>query len=65
MVTVQVFDLKGDIVSILHRGRQSAGTYTYVWDGKNRSGRVVARGTYFVGVVGPGIDEYRKILVVQ
>jgi hypothetical protein len=65
MATVQIFSLDGDIVKILHRGRQGAGTYTYAWDGTNEGGRIVARGIYFVRVVAPNIDEYRKVLVVK
>ncbi len=64
-VTVQVFTLDGKVVRILQRGRQGAGTYTYSWDGKNIGGKVVARGIYFIRVVGPGIDEYRKVMVVK
>ena len=64
-VTVIVFDLSGSIVNVLQRGTQSSGEYTTAWDGKNRGGRVVARGIYFIRVVGPGFDEIRKVLVVR
>jgi hypothetical protein len=64
-VTVTVFSLSGDIVAILARGNQAAGEHTTAWDGKNRSGAVVARGVYFIRVVGPGFDETRKVLVVK
>ena len=65
MVSIMVFDLSGDIISILERGRQTEGEHTLTWDGKNRSGRAVARGIYFIRVVAPGIDETRKVLVVK
>jgi carbohydrate-selective porin OprB len=64
-VTITVFNLNGDIVNVLARGTQAAGEYTTSWDGKNRGGRVVARGIYFIRVVGPGFDEMRKVLVVR
>ena len=64
-VTITVFDLKGDIVDILQRGRQDKGEYSTTWDGRNRAGHAVARGVYFIKVVGPGIDETRKVLVVR
>lgn len=63
--TVQIFNLAGDVVRILHRGRQAAGEYVYQWDGRNNSGDVVARGVYLIRVVAPGIDEYRKVLIVK
>jgi hypothetical protein len=65
MVTINVFDLKGDIVDVLYRGQRSAGEYATRWDGRNRGNRVVARGVYFIKIVGPGINEIRKVLVVK
>ncbi len=65
VVTAQIFSLNGSLVKILHRGRQAAGSYQYTWDGRNHGGHVVARGIYFVRVVGPDTDEIRKIMVVK
>jgi hypothetical protein len=64
-VTIIVFDLKGDIVNVLVRGRQVQGEYSTTWDGRNRGGRIVARGIYFIRVVGPGFNEMRKVMVVK
>ncbi len=64
-VTIQVFTLDGDLVQVLYRGYRQAGDYTASWDGKNRGGRVVARGMYFIRIVGPDIDEIRKVMVVK
>jgi flagellar hook assembly protein FlgD len=60
-----VFNLGGDLVDIIYRGRQGSGSYTYHWDATNRAGREVARGIYFIRVIAPGIDEYRKVMVVK
>jgi hypothetical protein len=65
MVTVNIFSLDGSLVYAVHRGSQAPGTYDRYWDGKNMGGRAVARGIYFVRVVGPGIDEIRKVMVVK
>ncbi len=65
MVTVQVLTIDGDVVKTLQRGRLSEGSYDFDWDGKNAAGRTVARGMYFVRVVGPDIDQTRKIMVVR
>ncbi|MBN1412502.1 MAG: T9SS type A sorting domain-containing protein, partial [Spirochaetales bacterium] len=64
-VTIQVFSLNGDIVDVLYSGVQAAGRYQVDWDGRNRGGRVVARGIYFIKIVAPGIEEVRKVLVVK
>ncbi len=63
IVTVAVFNLAGDLVNVLHRGRQSAGSHTLTWDGTNSGGRIVARGIYFIRVVSRGVDEYRKVII--
>ncbi|HTZ50406.1 MAG TPA: FlgD immunoglobulin-like domain containing protein, partial [Spirochaetia bacterium] len=64
-VTITVFDMSGSVIKVLARGQQAAGTYTTSWDGKNRNGAAVARGVYFIRVIGPGFDEIRKVLVVR
>ena len=65
MMVIQVFNLSGDLVKILHRGRIGAGNHSYTWDGRNIGNKDVARGIYFIRVVGPGIDEYRKVMIVK
>jgi hypothetical protein len=65
LVTIQVFNLGGDLVEVLYRGSRSAGEYSTAWDGTNRSGDIVARGVYFIRVVGPDIDEIRKVIVIK
>jgi hypothetical protein len=65
IASVIVFGLDGNVIRTIHRGRQGAGTYRYTWDGRNNSGQIVARGIYFIRVVAPGIDEYRKVIVAK
>jgi len=65
-VTVQIYTLDGTLIKSLRRNEQrDAGEWTDSWDGTNNGGRAVARGMYFVRVVGPDIDEIRKIMVVK
>ena len=64
-LSVFVMTLDGNIVDYLHRGEASEGEHFFAWDGSNRKGTPVARGMYFIRVLGPGIDETRKVLVVK
>jgi len=64
-VTVTVFTLDGDVVRRLYSGTEAAGDYSTSWDGRNMGGASVARGIYFVRVIGPGVDEMRKVMVVR
>jgi hypothetical protein len=65
-VTIQIFTLDGTLVKSLRRNEyRAAGEWTDAWNGTNNGGRPVARGLYFVRVVGPDIDEIRKVMVVK
>ena len=64
-VVANVFTIDGDLVKVLVRSRQGSGSYNLSWDGTNSSGNIVARGFYFIRIVGPDIDEVRKVLVVK
>jgi hypothetical protein len=65
-VTVQIYTLDGTLVKSIRRNEnRESGSYVDTWDGSNNGGRAVARGMYFVRVVGPDIDEIRKIMVVK
>lgn len=64
-LNVIVMTIDGNIISYLNRASTAAGTYYYSWDGNNKSGNKVARGMYFIRVVGNGIDETRKVMVVK
>jgi hypothetical protein len=64
-VTIQVFTLDGNLVKVLERSSKGVGEHTVSWNGRNNGGRVVARGLYFIRIVGPDIDEIRKVMVVK
>ena len=64
-LNVIVMTLDGNIVKYLRHGQTYAGTHYYNWNGTNNGGSKVARGLYFVRVIGPGIDETRKVMCVK
>ena len=65
-VTVQIYTLDGTLIKSIRRNEnREAGAHVDTWDGSNNGGKAVARGMYFVRVVGPDIDEIRKIMVVK
>ena len=65
ITSVYVTDLEGTVVEFLKRGPESAGDYRVYWDGRNRGGRPIARGLYFVHIIGPRLSAIRKVLVVR
>ena len=64
-LSVIVMTLDGDVLKVLHSGRVEKGEHIYKWDGKNANGEPVARGLYFIRIVGPDIDETRKVMAVR
>jgi hypothetical protein len=59
-VTVQVYNLHGQIVSTLLSGHQPANTYSLVWDASN-----VPSGMYFVKAEFGGITETQKLMLIK
>ena len=64
-LVVAVMTIDGNVIKYLEHAKVTAGTHYYRWNGKNNAGNAVARGLYFVRVVGEGIDETRKVMVVK
>ena len=66
-VTIQVFTMDGNLIKVLENRNQTASDryYRVSWNGTNNAGRPVARGMYFIRIVGPDIDEIRKVMVVK
>ena len=64
-LNVIVMTLDGNIVTYLNHGETSSGEHYFTWNGKNKNGKPVARGMYFIRVAGNGIDETRKVMVIK
>ncbi|MBN2537572.1 T9SS type A sorting domain-containing protein [candidate division WOR-3 bacterium] len=61
-VVVRVFDASGRAARTLADGRFEAGEHAVAWDGLDDSGRQLARGVYFVRLVGGGAREEAKFI---
>lgn len=64
-LNVIVLTADGNVVKYLAHGTASEGEHYYIWDGKNKNGKSVARGIYFIRVNGSDIDETRKVMIVK
>jgi hypothetical protein len=64
-LSIIVMTLDGNVVTYLNRGSLSAGEYYFTWDGKNKKGDIVARGIYFIRIIGNGVDETRKVMIIK
>ena len=64
-VSVSVHDASGRLVRTLETGALAAGRHAVEWDGRDRGGRSMASGVYWVRVEGPELQTSRRILRVK
>ena len=65
LVTVDVIDLSGRLVSRLHRGTLNSGNHQLSWNGKDEVGNSISSGVYYIKVVGPSTQEWRPVTFVK
>ncbi len=62
---VRIMDIRGRVVADLHHGALAQGANTFVWQGRDNAGRVVASGVYWVLAQTTDQKLVRKILLVK
>ena len=65
VVSLRIYDVRGQLVRTLVQGMQPAGTATVVWSGDDDSGDQVASGLYFYRLVTDDGEQTRKMLLVK
>ena len=69
-VTLQIYDMSGDLVRTLDLGFKGQGFYmtrstAAYWDGRNNMGEQVASGVYFYSLRTPDFSATRKMLILK
>ena len=64
-VRVEVFDVNGRRVRTLVNESLAPGEYETSWDGRESAGRRVAAGVYFVRMVAGGVEQSKKVVVLE
>ncbi|MGH1362896.1 MAG: T9SS type A sorting domain-containing protein [Calditrichia bacterium] len=64
-VTLQIFNVLGQRVTILVDNKLSAGSYQMRWDGRSQSGNSVSSGVYFYRIEAGDFIKTRKMLLVR
>jgi len=62
---LEVFDVSGRLVRLLHAGQIVAGTHDLSWDGKNTSGRPAPSGLYFARLQAGDQVLSNKVVVLR
>jgi len=64
-VELSVYNIKGELVKTLYKGRQNKGKYSLKWDGKNNAGKEVMSGVYLYALRVGDKCITRKMLLVK
>jgi hypothetical protein len=64
-ITLRVLDLRGRLVREVRGGPPGGGFGEFGWDGRDRSGRRVPSGIYYLYVQGGGVDDARSVVLLR
>lgn len=64
-VTLKIYNLKGDEVRTLVEGYRAAGNYEVEWNALNNSGKHVASGVYLYRLEGEGVNDVKRMVLLQ
>ena len=64
-VSLQIYNLMGQVVRTIIAGVQSPGSYLVRWDGKDDKGKTVPSGIYLIRLKTIGQQDVRKIALVR
>ena len=63
---MKIFDISGRLVRKLVDGEPGTGYHAVIWDGRNRSGAVVASGIYFYRIkIGSEFSKTNKMILLR
>jgi hypothetical protein len=64
-VTITVYNLLGQTVTVLDEAYRAAGVHETTWDGADRSGHAVPSGIYFYRLAAGEFNEVRKMVLLK
>ncbi len=64
-VTIDIFNIRGQLVKRFDLGRQTAGPHTLTWNGRDHTGQEVCSGVYFYRVGAGGFSRTMKAVLTR
>jgi hypothetical protein len=64
-VRLAIYNVQGQVVTVLDEGRRDAGSHEVTWNGQDSDGKTVAAGTYFYEIQAGGVRESKKMIRLQ
>jgi flagellar hook capping protein FlgD len=63
--TIEIIDLSGRVIRVLHSGRREAGHQSLAWDGRSEEGSPSPSGIYFCRLKAAGARSVRRLAVIR
>jgi hypothetical protein len=64
-VSLEVYNVKGQLIKTLYNGHKAVGNHSVVWNGRDNANNEVASGLYFYKLSTENRTEMRKMLLVK
>ena len=64
-VTIKIYDMLGRLVMVLVKDRQSPGTYSIAWNGKDVNGIALPSGVYLYTLKAGSYTETKKMILIK
>ena len=64
-ISIDIYDMNGDLVAELFKDYQYAGHHFIHWNGKNNHGQLVSAGIYFYSINAAGLLQTRKMTLLK
>lgn len=64
-VSLEVFNVRGQLVRTLVDGRRGAGRHEFNWDGRNQQGAPAASGSYFYRLRHGDVTQTRRMILIR
>lgn len=65
MVSLEVYNLKGQLIKILHKGYLTSGTHSFNWDAKDNHNQNVSAGIYLLKLNSGNIITTSKVILLR
>ena len=64
-VSIDIYNIKGEVVDNLYSGYRKEGTYREIWNGESKLGGKVSSGAYFYQISQEGSRETKKMILLK
>ncbi len=64
-LSLQIFNLNGELIATPHQGFSPPGSYELVWDAVDQRGQALPSGVYFVRLSSPGESQLQRVTLLR